>query len=88
MAYLPTALVAAVGRLDLRLDPRITIRKVSRHHWSWSGDGQYLFLGLLAAGCLWVISDFGWVIKLGLVVSRIPFLDFLSPRLREFGGGN
>lgn len=51
--WLAGPLFGAINRLELSFNPSLSIKRLRRYPFTWRGEGQYLFLGLVACACLY-----------------------------------
>lgn len=56
--WLAGPLLAAISRLEFSFDPRISIKRLQHHQFTWRGDAQYLVLLTVAACNMYVMP--GW----------------------------
>lgn len=69
-----------LSRLELSLQPSLTVQRLRHHHWSWRQDGQYLFLFLLACINLSLIPS----VLLSLLIAAAYTTAVLVPLSSQF----
>lgn len=65
--FLAAPLLGAVNRLEIKFDPRISIKRVQRYPFTWHGEGQYVALFLVACLNLYICESPGLFGKLFIV---------------------
>ena len=75
-------LFGAINRLEIAFNPAISIKRVRRYPFTWHGEGQYLFLGIVALACLYTCESPGLLGKLFIVTSYT--LGLLIPFTGQF----
>lgn len=80
--WLAIPLFGAINRLEFTLDPRISLKRLSKHSFTWRNEGQYLVLAFLALSNLSYIASPGWIGKTLIVLAYI--IGLLIPLTSQF----
>ena len=75
-------LFGAINRLEIAFNPAISIKRVRRYPFTWHGEGQYLFLAVIALACLYTCESPGLFGKLFIVTAYT--LGLLIPFTGQF----
>lgn len=80
--WLAGPLFTAINRLEFAFDPRLSIRRLRKHPFTWRNEGQYLALAAMAIANLCYIGSPGVMGKLLIVAAYVTGL--LIPLTSQF----
>jgi hypothetical protein len=80
--WLAGPLIGAISRLEFVFDPRVSIRRLQKHPFTWRNEGQYLVLGAIALANLSYCGSPGLGGKLFILSSYI--FGLLIPFISQF----